>query len=140
MNFNDAITCSPLTNEQRNTESAIVVFELKDKDFLRSRFMAEAFLPFSEIAKTGSDQRIESLEQIHLKLSRPTRKSKFSLLFILFDHNHRLLLFQFASSSIFLFPASRVSGTDVIQALEHRKGDNQATEFLSKLSSKAERK
>lgn len=32
------------------------------------------------------------------------------------------------------------TGTDIIQALEHRKGDNQATEFLSKLSSKAERK
>ncbi|XP_043520285.1 protein unc-13 homolog 4B isoform X2 [Frieseomelitta varia] len=101
----DEIFNIPLTNEQRNMENAIVVFELKDKDFLRSRFMAEAFLPFSEIAKTGSDQRIESLEQIHLMLSRPTRKS-----------------------------------TDVIQALEHRKGDNQATEFLSKLSSKAERK
>ncbi|KAK9305785.1 hypothetical protein QLX08_003300 [Tetragonisca angustula] len=101
----DEIFNIPLTNEQRNMENAIVVFELKDKDFLRSRFMAEAFLPFSEIAKTGSDQRIESLEQIHLKLSRPTRKS-----------------------------------TDVMQALEHRKGDNQATEFLSKLSSKAERK
>lgn len=67
--------------------------------------MAEAFLPFSEIPETGPDRGIESLEQIHLKLSRPIRKS-----------------------------------TDIIQALEHRKGDNQATEFLSKLSSKAERK
>ncbi|XP_071872058.1 C2 and C2B_Munc13-like domain-containing protein staccato isoform X3 [Bombus fervidus] len=101
----DEIFNIPLTSEQRATENAIVVFELKDKDFLRSRFMAEAFLPFSEIPETGPDRGIESLDQIHLNLSRPTRKS-----------------------------------TDVIQALEHRKGDNQATEFLSKLSSKAERK
>ncbi|XP_017765813.1 PREDICTED: protein unc-13 homolog D isoform X3 [Eufriesea mexicana] len=101
----DEIFNIPLTSEQRATENAIIAFELKDKDFLRSRFMAEAFLPFSEVPETRPDQRIESLDQIHLKLSRPTRKS-----------------------------------TDIIQALEHRKGDNQATEFLSKLSSKAERK
>ncbi|XP_016908252.2 protein unc-13 homolog 4B isoform X9 [Apis cerana] len=101
----DEIFNIPLTSEQRATENAIVAFELKDKDFLRSRFMAEAFLPFSEIPETGPDRGIESLEQIHLKLSRPIRKS-----------------------------------TDIIQALEHRKGDNQAIEFLSKLSSKAERK
>lgn len=89
----DEIFNIPLTSEQRATENAIVAFELKDKDFLRSRFMAEAFLPFSEIPETGPDRGIESLEQIHLKLSRPIRKS-----------------------------------TDIIQALEHRKGDNQATE------------
>lgn len=75
-------TFRPLTSEQRATENAIVVFELKDKDFLRSRFMAEAFLPFSEIPETGPDQGIESLDQIHLNLSRPTRKSRFSLLFL----------------------------------------------------------
>ncbi|XP_076762015.1 C2 and C2B_Munc13-like domain-containing protein staccato isoform X4 [Xylocopa sonorina] len=101
----DEIFNIPLTSEQRAIENAIVAFELKDKDFLRSRFMAEAFLPFSEIPETGPDVRIESLDQIHLKLSRPTKKS-----------------------------------TDIIQALEQRKGDNQATEFLSKLNSRAERK
>ncbi|XP_076644673.1 C2 and C2B_Munc13-like domain-containing protein staccato isoform X4 [Halictus rubicundus] len=101
----DEIFNIPLTSEQRAMENAIIAFELKDKDFLRSRFLAEAFLPFSEIADTGPDQGMESLDQIHLKLSRPTRRS-----------------------------------TDVIQALEHRKGDNQAMDFLSKLNSKAERK
>ncbi|CAK9823698.1 Protein unc-13 homolog 4B [Anthophora retusa] len=101
----DEIFNIPLTSEQRATENGIIAFELKDKDFLRSRFMAEAFLSFKEIPETGSDRRIETLDQIHLKLSRPTKKS-----------------------------------TDIIQALEHRKGDIQATDFLSKLSSKAERK
>lgn len=44
--------------------------------------MAEAFLPFSEIPETGPDRGIESLEQIHLKLSRPTRKSMFYISYI----------------------------------------------------------
>ncbi|KZC08060.1 BAI1-associated protein 3 [Dufourea novaeangliae] len=101
----DEIFNIPLTAEQRATKDGIIAFELKDKDFLRSRFLAEAFLPFTDIADTGPDQGMVSLGQIHLMLSRPTRRS-----------------------------------TDVIQALEHRKGDNQAMEFLSKLSSKAERK
>nr|XP_031845703.1 protein unc-13 homolog 4B isoform X2 [Nomia melanderi] len=101
----DEIFNIPLSMEQRNTENAIIAFELKDKDFLRSRFLAEAFLPFSEITETGPDRGMEALNQIHLKLSRPTKRS-----------------------------------TDVIQALEHRKGDNQAMDFLSKLNSKAERK
>ncbi|XP_072759281.1 protein unc-13 homolog 4B isoform X4 [Anoplolepis gracilipes] len=95
----------PLTPEQRTIEDAIVAFEMKDKDFLRSRFMAEAFLPFSEIPDTEPETDFATLEQVHLKLSRPTKKS-----------------------------------TDVIRALEHRKGDNQAMDFISKLNTKANSK
>ncbi|XP_076382221.1 C2 and C2B_Munc13-like domain-containing protein staccato isoform X11 [Megalopta genalis] len=107
----DEIFNIPLTAEQRATEDGIIAFELKDKDLFRSRFLAEAFLSFNEIADTGSDQGMESLDQIHLMLSRPTKRNFVSYL-----------------------------GTDVLQALEHRKGDNQATDFLSKLNSKAEKK
>ncbi|XP_011304160.1 protein unc-13 homolog D isoform X1 [Fopius arisanus] len=92
----------PLTSEQRSIEDAILVFEVKDKDFLRTRFMAEAFLPFNEIMLTGHERGLESLDQCHLKLSRPVDKT-----------------------------------TDVIRALEHRKGDNQAMDFISKLNAKA---
>ncbi|CAG5090340.1 Similar to stac: Protein unc-13 homolog 4B (Drosophila melanogaster) [Cotesia congregata] len=67
------------TPEQRNIENAILVFEVKDKDFLRTKFMAEAFLQFSDIPDTA---------------------------------------------------------TDVIRALEHRKGDNQAMDFISKFNAK----
>ncbi|XP_070154646.1 protein unc-13 homolog 4B isoform X2 [Polyergus mexicanus] len=95
----------PLTPEQRAIENAIVAFEVKDKDFLRSRFMAEAFLPFSEIPDTEPETDFATLEQVHLKLSRPTKKS-----------------------------------TDVIRALEQRKGDNQAMDFISKLNNKANSK
>lgn len=52
-----------------------MAFEIKDKDFLRSRFMAEAFLPFSEIPDIEPETDFAILEQIHLKLSRPTKKS-----------------------------------------------------------------
>ncbi|KAG7190820.1 hypothetical protein KM043_006889 [Ampulex compressa] len=99
----DDIFNIPLTPEQRATENAILGFELKDKDFLRSKFMAEAFLPFSEIPETGPDGGFDTLDQIHLKLSRPTKRS-----------------------------------TDVIVALEHRRGDNQAMDFISKLNTKAQ--
>ncbi|XP_034941538.1 protein unc-13 homolog 4B isoform X4 [Chelonus insularis] len=97
----DEIFNIPLTSEQRNIEDAIVVFEVKDKDFLRTKFMAEAFLSFHEISETDHDTSLESLQQIHLKLSRPTDKA-----------------------------------TDIIRALEHRKGDNQAMDFISKLNTK----
>ncbi|KAL6262717.1 hypothetical protein P5V15_005509 [Pogonomyrmex californicus] len=95
----------PLTSEQRAIENAIVAFEVKDKDFLRTRFMAEAFLPFKEIPDTEPETSFATLEQIHLKLSRPIKKD-----------------------------------TDVIRALEHRKGDNQATDFISRLNIKANSK
>ncbi|CAL1673923.1 unnamed protein product [Lasius platythorax] len=95
----------PLTPEQRAIENAIVAFEMKDKDFLRSRFIAEAFLPFSEIPDTEPETDFATLEQVHLKLSRPIKKS-----------------------------------TDVIRALEHRKGDNQAMDFIAKLNTKANSK
>jgi len=65
---------SPLTPEQRAIENAIVAFEVKDKDFLRTRFMAEAFLPFNEIPDTEPETNFAILEQIHLKLSRPIKK------------------------------------------------------------------
>ncbi|KAF7409997.1 hypothetical protein HZH68_004378 [Vespula germanica] len=95
----------PLTEEQRVIEDAIVAFEIKDKDFLRTRFMAEAFLSFREIPEVGPEKGMELMEQIHLKLSRPTNKS-----------------------------------TDVIRALEHRKGDNQAMDFISKMHNKSNTK
>lgn len=50
---------------------------MKDKDFLRSKFMAEAFLPFSEIPDTEPETDFTTLEQVHLKLSRPTKQSKY---------------------------------------------------------------
>ncbi|XP_057330186.1 protein unc-13 homolog 4B isoform X3 [Microplitis mediator] len=98
--FDETVNIS-LTPEQRNIEDAIVVFDVKDKDFLRTRFMAEAFLQFSDIPDTGHDVGIDSLDQIHLKLSRPVDKT-----------------------------------TDVIRALEHRKGDNQAMDFIAKFNAK----
>jgi len=69
---------SLLTSEQRAIEDAIVAFEFRDKDFLRTRFMAEAFLPFSEIPDTEPESNFATLEQVHLKLSRPMKKSTYN--------------------------------------------------------------
>lgn len=66
----------------REIKDAIVAFEVKDKDLFRTRFMAEAFLAFSEIPETASGRDLESLEQIHLKLSRPTAGNRKFHLFL----------------------------------------------------------
>lgn len=89
--------------------------------------MAEAFLSFSEVPETGPDRGIETLDQIHLTLSRPTNRSMI---------RSQTTAFRFSITDSFL----DFVGTEVVQALRQRKGDNQATEFLSKLSSKVERK
>lgn len=68
---------SSLTPEQRAVEDAIVAFEIKDKDFLRSRFMSEAFLPFSKIPNSQADTDFAILDQVHLKFSRPTKTSTY---------------------------------------------------------------
>ncbi|XP_016841256.1 protein unc-13 homolog 4B isoform X1 [Nasonia vitripennis] len=91
----------PLTPEQRKIENAIVMFEVKDKDFLRTKFVAECFLPFSEIPETDSHQGFGSLDQIHLKLSRPTPQS-----------------------------------SEVVHVLLRRKGDNLASNFVARVTSK----
>ncbi|XP_058798233.1 protein unc-13 homolog 4B-like isoform X2 [Phymastichus coffea] len=91
----------PLTPEQRKLENAIMMFEVKDKDFLRTRFMAECFLPFSEIGVRDSHDGFKDLEQIHLKLSRPTSSS-----------------------------------SEVINVLSRRKGDNMASNFVTRVQSK----
>lgn len=53
----------------------MVVFEVKDKDFLRTRFLAECFLPFEQVQETDSHDGFNELDQVHLKLSRPTLQS-----------------------------------------------------------------
>lgn len=39
--------------------------------------MAEAFLSFNEISDIDPENGFETLEQVHLKLSRPTKKSMY---------------------------------------------------------------
>ncbi|KAJ8682333.1 hypothetical protein QAD02_018125, partial [Eretmocerus hayati] len=91
----------PLTPEQRKLDKAIIMFEMKDKDFLRTKFMAECFLMFSEIQEAESYQGFAQLPQKHLKLSRPTTQS-----------------------------------SEAIHVLSRRKGDNLASDFVSKMQSK----
>ena len=52
------------------------MFEIKDKDFLRTKFMAEAFLSFNDIKDSITNDGFTGLEQIHLSLTRPNPESK----------------------------------------------------------------
>ncbi|KAF7995549.1 hypothetical protein HCN44_006656 [Aphidius gifuensis] len=66
----------PLSDDQKNTKDAILIFEVKDKEGLltRPKFMAEAFLRFSEIPNYEHESEIER-EQVRLPLSRPVHKN-----------------------------------------------------------------
>lgn len=55
--------------------------------------MAEAFLPFSEIPDTEPETDFATLEQVHLKLSRPTKKSKYYKINKFFYYISRTLYF-----------------------------------------------
>lgn len=59
---------SPISREQRSIENAMIMFSVKDQDFLgiSNKYIAECFITFDEIARS------DPMEQIHLKLSRPT--------------------------------------------------------------------
>lgn len=72
--FDESFTVQ-LTPEQRQTKDALLLFIVKDQDFLgmRSEFVAEAYFPFSEISSTTMETGLEEMAQIHLKLSRPSK-------------------------------------------------------------------
>ncbi|KAL7300180.1 hypothetical protein TKK_0007025 [Trichogramma kaykai] len=91
----------PLTSDQSKMKNAVIQFEIKDKDFLRTRFLSECFLSFGDIQQTDSHDGFDALPQIHMKLSRPTSES-----------------------------------SEVIHALSKRKGDSQASSFVTKIQSK----
>lgn len=62
-----------LTPEQRQMKDGLLMFIVKDQDFLgMSEFLGEAFVSFSDIPKTEMTTGLEQMEQVHLKLSRPT--------------------------------------------------------------------
>lgn len=106
--------------DQRNLDDALVIFSVKDKDFLgmNNQFMGESFFKFSEIPNTEQD--IDRLPQVHLPLHRPTNFSKFSTICLRIGCRG----FDFL-------------GTDRIKTLENRQGDKLAREFLKKLKQKA---
>lgn len=64
--------CSAFSQEQRNLKDGLVLFSLKDKDFLgmSNQYIAEAYVHFSEIPESQS--KLTSIPQMHLLLSRPT--------------------------------------------------------------------
>jgi len=64
-----------LTPEQQELNNGLIMFTTKDQDFLgKNDFLGEAFISFSDIPKTDMTVGLEQLEQVHLKLGRPTRQ------------------------------------------------------------------
>lgn len=63
-----------LTREQRLTKDAMLLFMVKDQDYfgMSSQFMGEAYYSFLDIPSTTMETNIQEMQQIHLKLSKPT--------------------------------------------------------------------
>ncbi|XP_069677889.1 protein unc-13 homolog 4B isoform X4 [Periplaneta americana] len=62
-----------LTPEQRQLKDGLLMFIVKDQDFLgMNEFLGEVFVSFSDIPKTEMTTGLEQMEQVHLKLNRPT--------------------------------------------------------------------
>lgn len=69
---------SELTPEQQSCSNAVVIFTVKDEDFMgfRNEYAADCFITFQEIMKPNSEQ------QISLKLSRPISLGLYFVIFI----------------------------------------------------------
>ncbi|KAG8323576.1 hypothetical protein J6590_001293 [Homalodisca vitripennis] len=63
-----------LSREQRQSKDAMLLFMVKDQDYfgMSSQFLGEAYYPFLEIPATTMETNIQEMQQIHLKLSKPT--------------------------------------------------------------------
>jgi hypothetical protein len=76
--FNLIYNSRHLTPEQQELSNGLIMFTIKDQDFLgMNEFLGEAFISFSDIPKTDMTVGLEQLEQVHLKLSRPTRQGSY---------------------------------------------------------------
>lgn len=65
---------SSLTEQQRTIEDAIVAAEIKEKDFLRTRFIVKASI-ITWNSRSGPEKGMGSMEQIHLQLLLQNSKS-----------------------------------------------------------------
>jgi hypothetical protein len=58
------------------------MFMVKEKTFLRrNRYLGETLVSFDDIPKYDGSTKFEHLEQMHLKLSLPTKLGKTMLLY-----------------------------------------------------------
>lgn len=70
---------SSLTPEQSKIENGIVMFILKDQDFMgmTDEFISEAFVHFKDIPSTPLENDLGSVPQIRLTLTSPKSLSNF---------------------------------------------------------------
>lgn len=67
-----------MTREQRLTKDAMILFMVKDQDYfgMSSQFLGEAYYSFLDIPSTTMETNLQEMQQIHLKLSKPTNFGK----------------------------------------------------------------
>lgn len=76
-----------LTREQRMTKDATILFMVKDQDYfgMSSQFLGEAYYPFLEIPSTTMETNLQEMQQILLKLSKPTNFGKSIITLIVIE-------------------------------------------------------
>jgi hypothetical protein len=75
--------CRELNSEQLNVEHAMVMFMVKEKTFLRrNRYLGQTLIAFDDIPRFDGVTKFENLEQMHLKLSLPTKLGMTILLLL----------------------------------------------------------
>nr|XP_018917133.1 PREDICTED: protein unc-13 homolog 4B isoform X1 [Bemisia tabaci] len=79
--FDESFTVH-LSHEQRNCDKALLLFVVKDQDYLgmKKDFVAEAFILFSDIPVSTPGTHLDELNQIHLPLSRPSNNTDSKVL------------------------------------------------------------
>lgn len=70
---------SPLTPEQRAEKNAIVMFIIKDQDFmgLRNEFISETFVHFKDIQSAQAEDKFTCSPQIKLNMTVPKSLGRY---------------------------------------------------------------
>lgn len=114
---------STLSPEQRQFKDALVMFVMKDQDFYGAKndYMAEAFVSLSDASDASTSAYPK---QIHLKLNRPKNTGTGDFAF--WNASFRF------SKPIFTCFGFLFTECDILKALDYRKGDSLAKDFVKK--------
>ena len=92
-----------MTAEEANLWNGLLMFEVRDKYLLsEDKYLGEAFASFTDIVRTDSSVKFESIQQQHLKLNRPSNSGKYKMCLLDFSLRINLSLFStiFPSNSM----------------------------------------
>ncbi|KAJ9590096.1 hypothetical protein L9F63_016775 [Diploptera punctata] len=94
-----------LTPEQANLWNGLIMYEVRDKYLLsEDKYLGEAFASFTDIVRTDSSVKFDSIQQLHLKLNRPTNSGCEA--FIALSRHEDRLAQEFVRRRKRMFPCS----------------------------------